>query len=369
VSAQAQATLHSAVERLIGPVDRIHAVRREPIAYDVFLAGRSVARVTGRAGLDGRTVAWSLIEKRTDGPDSASAYLVDNAAREGRAYGSGLLADLAQGLRAPMLLAMDGGRGGPLTLWLEDVAPHGLVPRTRDDVCVAARHLGRMAGRWIGRVPDHPWLFRGWIERHSQPQAVEAGLAVLADARHDLALAERIAGRLDEAMNLVRGQAEIGAILRTIPTTLCHHDAVAANVFVRPGETVLIDWESVGPGAVGADLASLLFSSPRRGDFPSAWLQELMPEAQAAYRDGLAEAGARIGEHEVALGLHASIALRWTLVRDVTRAIRAGATVFRGSAPQETPELALAELLALVPVLLDSAAQARRLNRAASRRR
>jgi hypothetical protein len=43
--------------------------------------------------------------------------------------------------------------------------------------------------------------------------------------------------------------------------------------------------------------------------------------------------------------------------------------VFRGSAPHETPDQALAELAALVPVLLDSAAAARRLMAAHERGR
>lgn len=124
-------------------------------------------------------------------------------------------------------------------------------------------------------------------------------------------------------------------------------------------ETVLIDWESVGPGPMGADLASLLFSSARRGDISAGWLPELLPAALVAYQEGIADVGGSADADDVALGLHASIALRWTLVRDVVRAMRGPGGVFRGSAPHETPEEAIDELVALIPVLLDSATEAR----------
>jgi hypothetical protein len=357
-------TLHSAVARLLGePPETIGSVDREPIAYDAFLAGRDLVRLRGEATVHGRRVTWSMIEKRTEGPGTASAYLVDNAVREAAAYRSGLLADLADGIRAPALLAVVEGSGGELTLYLEDLAPGGRAPLEKDDVLAAARRLGRLAGRWLGRVPDHPWLFRGWIERHSQPAAVEAGLATVREGWADREISERLGNRLDEAVRLIEGQPKFWAMLERLPATLCHHDTVAANVFASPDETLLIDWESIGPGAVGADLASLLFASPRRGDFPSAWVDDLFAPALVAYREGLADEGTVIGDEEVALGVHASIALRWALVRDVCAALRTHRPMFRGSAMHETPERALEELVALVPVLLDSAAEATGLSR------
>jgi Phosphotransferase enzyme family len=374
MSAHASTTLRSVVGRLVGAhAGELGDVRREPLVYDAFLAGRTLVRLRGTVGVEGRSVRWSVIEKRTDGLETASPYLVDNAVREAAAYRSGLLMDLADGLRAPQLLGIDEAADGQLTLWLEDLAPDGRAALGRDELLQAARHLGRLAGRWIGRVPDHPWLFRGWIERHSQPHAVADGIRVVADALDDREVSGRLGGRLAEAVRLIEGQDRIGSILEQLPATLCHHDAVAANVFARrregAPESVLIDWESVGPGPVGADLASLLFSSARRGDIPSAWLSGLFPAALEAYRHGLSDVAAAIDADEVALGVHASVALRWTLVRDVVRALGERTTVFRGSAPHETPEQALTELVALVSILLDSAAEAARLNRQASRLR
>jgi hypothetical protein len=358
--------LAAAVERLAaGSVTGIADVRRDPIEYDAFMAGRTLTRVRGSVVVDGRTEAWSFIEKRTEGPSVAPEYLYDNGAREFAAYRSGMLDDLAPGLRAPRLLAAERDTDGGLTLWIEDLAASGRAPLTSDQLLRAARHLGRLTGRWMGRVPEHPWLFGGWIERHSQPHAIAEGLAAVRDAHGDPAIGARIGGSLDEAVRLIEAQDELGSALGRLAPTLCHHDAVAANVFSRERdgspETVLIDWESVGPGPAGADLASLLFSSPRRGDFSARLLPELIPGCLSAYEQGIAETGASVNPDEVRLGLHASISLRWTLVRDVTGLLGDPSRARRGSAPHETPDAALAELLALVPVLLDSAAEARRL--------
>jgi hypothetical protein len=359
--------LESAVARILDDSDLADVVEleRETLDYDAFLAGRTLVRVRGTARLGAGTVPWSFIEKCTEGPSLAPAYLYDNARREFSAYRSGLLDDLAPGITAPALLAADEGADGRLTLWIEDLSGGPRAPLSREEVLLAAQHLGRLSGRWLERVPAHEWLFGGWIDRHSQPQAIPDGLATVIAAQAHPEIEARLGGRLGEAADLIAAQDEYADALRRLPKTLCHHDAVAANVFARDAsgehETVLIDWESVGPGPVGADLASLLFASPRRGDFSARGIKSLIGDALAAYSDGLAEAGASVEPEQVRLGLCASIALRWALVRDLIGVLHGTNGARRGSAPHETPSQALAELLMLVPVLLDSAADAKRL--------
>lgn len=361
--------LERVVRQLVGG-DRVEVAERhrEAVDYDAFLAGRAVARIRGTAVRDGVSVPWSFVEKRTDGPATASAYLYANGRREFAAYRSGLLDDLAPRVGAPRLLTAEESGDGRLTLWIEDLGPDMRNPGTADAVLAAARHLGRLAGRWLGRVPAADWLFRGWIDRHRQPHAMAEGLAVVEGGMADREIAARVGGRLDEAAELIAGQETVASILATLPETLCHHDAVAANVFAPAADpterTVLIDWESIGPGPVGADLASLLFASPRRGDFSARLLPDLVEPAIAAYVAGIADVGAGVETAAVLIGFHASIALRWKLVADVVGLIRDPGRARRGSAPHETPETALDELIALVPVLLDSAAEARRLRAA-----
>ena len=99
----------------------LQGVEREPLAYDAFLAGRSVARVRGIAVTSNGTVPWSMIEKVTEGPAVASAYLYDNAVREFHAYDSGILDDLAPSVTAPTAYGVHTRADGRLSLWLEDV--------------------------------------------------------------------------------------------------------------------------------------------------------------------------------------------------------------------------------------------------------
>jgi hypothetical protein len=336
--------LDTAVGAIVGtPVTRILELHREPLDYDAFLAGRSVVRVGGVAATADGRIPFSFIEKVTEGPATASAYLYDNGVREFSAYRSGLLDDLAPTILAPRLLGSERAADGRLTLWLEEV--HRSAPPA-EVLTVAARHLGALAAH---------------------------GLAILTAARGDADVDRSLRRRLEEAIDLVRAQDTLQEVLVSLPQTLCHHDAVASNVFHRErggrSETVLIDWESVGPGPIGADLASLLFSSARRGDIAGTAVAELLPGALDAYRVGLTDAGAQVDRPLVELGLHASIALRWTLARDIVRVLRGPGTIFRGSAPNESPAEAMEELLALASVLLDSAARTRELVRADRRKR
>jgi Phosphotransferase enzyme family len=356
--------LDRAVRELVDcDILRIQVTAREELAYDAFLAGRSLARVRGVARTNRGGIRWSLIEKVTDGPALASAYLYANGRREFLAYGSGLLRDLAPGVTAPLALGRHEAPDGGLTLWLEDVAGADVRRLDAMDLLPTARGLGRLAGRWLDRVPDAPWLFRGWIDRHAQPAAMQPGIDLLRTLRRPDVVEQRVGQPIEAAVALIESQPMFRAVLETLPVTLCHHDAVAANVLVRARaegrETVLIDWESVGPGAIGADIASLLFSSVRRGDLDSSTVLRLVDGAIDAYTDGMREAGAAVDPALVRRGFDAAVGLRWTLVRDVASAIDRDTPIFRGSAPDEPPAAALRQLLDLTRLLFDSALRAR----------
>jgi hypothetical protein len=349
-------TLEAAIASAIGAGRGAHVaieqVQRGDIDYDAFLAHRSVHRIRGTARLDGDPIEWSLVEKVTEGHAFASAYLADNARRELAAYTSGVLVRLAPRVRAPRLHGWLVEADGRTTLWLEDI-PSPSRPLDADALLRAARDLGGLAAAWVGRVPDAEWIFAGWIERHGQPGAIDAGLAALR-RRHPTVVA-RMGGRLDEAERLLRAQPRLRHVLESLPQTLCHHDAVGANVFPTPDGTVLIDWESVGSGTVGADLASLLFASVRRGDALVRTVRQVMDAAVAAYADACAGV---VSADEVRRGLDATIALRWKLAVDVAVTFERGQPTRRGSAPAEAPEQALGELVALVDLLLDAARRA-----------
>lgn len=354
---EADAALRSAVADALGrPVGGLLDVRREPLEYDAFLAHRSVTRLTGQAIVAGDRVPWSLIEKRTEGLGLAEPYLLDNGRREFDAYRSGLLDDIAPGIRAPRAHGSLLDADGRITLWLEEVHHEGARPLDAPALLGAARDLGGLNGRWLGCRLDEPWYFTGWIDRHGQPGAVANGLATVRRSHPDAV--SRLGERLGSIEHLILRQDAVRLILESMPQTVCHHDAVGANVFSLRGGTVLIDWESVGPGPLGADLASLLFSSVRRGDASIVVVERLLDDALQAYADGLGRGGASVEFADVQRGFDAAVALRWKLAVDVVAGLETGEALRRGSLSDEPPEAAVDELVQLVDILLAAAGRA-----------
>ncbi|PPF64287.1 hypothetical protein C5E16_14780 [Clavibacter michiganensis] len=354
------AGLRAAVGDLLGrPVAVLDDVRRDPLEYDAFLAHRSVTRIHGVAHpADGTApVPWALVEKRTEGPALAVPYLLRNAARELAAYRSGLLdglpAGLPAGIRAPRAHGTLHDAGGGTTLWIEEVWHAGRRPLDPADLLAAAESLGALAGTWLGRPPEEPWLLAGWIDRHAQPEAADAGARTLAAAGPRAAAL--LGTRIPAAARLLALQDLVRATLENLPSTLCHHDATGANVFRDAGGIVLIDWESVGPGPVGADLASLLCSSVRRGDATAADVATVLDEAVERHAAGIRSAGEHVPTEVVRRGLDAALALRWKLAADLVASLDAGCAPRRGSLPDEPPEDAVADLVALLDLVLGAA--------------
>lgn len=350
--------LHAALTAMIGSgAEPIGPITRTPLDYDAFHAGRQVTRLHGDALVQDRRRPWSLIEKTTSAPGVASEDLTALAHRELMAFRSGRLAGDGPGLRAVTAHRAVEHPDGATTLFLEDLGEREWWSMER--FADAARDLGRFNGRWLDHVPEDPWLFRGWVERHSQPHAIDQGRSIIDERLEAARAALGDIGR-SEAQRLLDDQPTFEDALGTLPVMLCHHDAVRSNLSWRAGRTVAIDWELVGPGPVGADLASLLFSSGRRGDLPVEWLPELRPEATAAYCAGLAEAGAAVTEAEVQRGFDAAVSLRWSLLRDVVvLATSDGPGQVRGSVPDESRDESVRQLALLTTFLLEAAGRVR----------
>ncbi len=120
---------------------------------------------------------------------------------------------------------------------------------------------------------------------------------------------------------MLQDQTWFIARLGQLPQTLCHHDAARSNLIARlrddgATDVVAIDWESIGPGPPGADIAALVSGSLRKGDLPATRAAELDEAVMSAYFDGLHGAGAHIDPRVVRLGYAMSLALRCWFVRD-----------------------------------------------------
>jgi hypothetical protein len=83
--------------------------------------GLGLYRITGSARVGDATHPWALVVKVCAATDGADPGAWDNPAREGLAYGSGLLAALLGGLATPRCLAVEAQPDGTSRLWLEAV--------------------------------------------------------------------------------------------------------------------------------------------------------------------------------------------------------------------------------------------------------
>jgi hypothetical protein len=153
--------------------------------------------------------------------------------------------------------------------------------------------------------------------------------------------------------------------LARLPETLCHHDAARSNLAVREGgdstpDVVAVDWESVGPGPLGADIATLVSGSVRKGDFPAGDVAALDETVFAAYVDGLRDVGWDGDSRVVRLGYVMSLALRCWLVRDTFRNLGdPGVRPLFGRAPDVPPSDVRVAFATLSRFLLDRTDEAR----------
>jgi hypothetical protein len=295
--------------------------------HDLLYGGLGVAkgisavyRVAGAARDDGVTKPWSLVLKVLRDPTHGSASSgapADGWDREVQVYRSGLLDDLPGGLVAARCYGIE-ERPGAAWLWLEDVAdeigPHWPIAR----FALAARHLGRLSGRYLTErpLPDHPWLLlHGLLPSRA---AVVAGFWDDFARVRDDPLARRIwPGNLgDRALRLWYERDRMMAAIEHLPQSFVHGDADRRNLFARRSaageeETVAIDWALAGLLPLGAELPLLVTASV-------LWAQEVGPDdlaeladsCLAGYVAGLADVGWHGDPWLVEAGFAATSALR-----------------------------------------------------------
>jgi hypothetical protein len=375
------------VARLLGR-EQVEVVEWQwaPLSYDVYLPGRRLVRFTGQARVGGYRGArpggerrpWALVLKLLRPHERLTAREDEKWRREAQAYASGILSDLPGGLAAPRALAIDTMADGSVWLWLEQVADLYGGRWGFGQFRQAAYHLGEFNGAYLGQrpLPDYPWLVRVWTELHSETHKIPGALAEIEQLAPERPVRQVFPNHSPEEMtSLLRDQPLFKEALNRLPTLLCHHDASQGNLFARrvvdvPAQTVAaietvgtvaIDWESIGYGAFGADIATLVFGTIRRGLFPADDVDALDRAVFDGYLAGLRAVGWSGRAESVRLGFAAAIALRWFQLHGVLHMLTNPAIrPFRGTR-QESPEEARRQFILLTKYLLARTEEARRL--------
>lgn len=237
--------------------------------------------------------------------------------REAEAYGSGLLASLAGGLRAPTCHLVAERDDGSVALWLEDLrgAPATAWPIERYGA--AARHLGRAQGEFAcGRPPPTDrWLSRGWLRAYLTQR--DGDLALLDDPtawRHPLVAAAFPDPPVEELRAMRGGQDRFLAALDAMPRTLAHLDLHPANLFDADGGTAVVDWAFVGIGALGEDPGNLVPDAALDFHVPPHQLDRLHATVLDGYAAGLRDAGWDGSTEQVRLSMAATMAAKYAWI-------------------------------------------------------
>jgi hypothetical protein len=193
----------------------------------------------------------------------------------------------------------------------------GRSPWTAAEHHLAAAHLARFHAAYLMgvEVPEYPWLnrdfARGWLAITMPVIRPVLDRAVGGDGAYT-SLDPARDGRIAPLVRLLLDPERWLATLESMPQVLCHLDANPDNLLLRRTadggtELVAIDWQLVGFGPVGEDIAQLLCgvvaAEPARE-------VDLVESVLARYWAELTGAGVRIPLRDVRRGYYVAAALR-----------------------------------------------------------
>jgi hypothetical protein len=276
------------------------------------LGTTSVHRLDGQAKSTTGSVTWSVILKilnrHGDDNPAGSHYW----RREADAYQSGVLDELPGRLRAPRCYAVtEEPNRGICLLWLENVKEDTYRKWDLTRYAQAARILGTFNGAYLSgkQYPNYPWLSVDWVRSNIRDMS-----PVIEELRRSLDnpfLKLAMPGDAPQMLlRLWEHRERLLDTLDTLPQTLCHHDAFRRNLLADKDEMVAIDWAFMGKGAVGEELAALVWVSLFFMEIPHPEARKLDATAFAAYLEGLRCAGWRGNQRCARLGYTIAMAMR-----------------------------------------------------------
>jgi hypothetical protein len=205
--------------------------------------------------------------------------------REALAYRTGLAASYSSfGIDPPALLDSATLPDGSIALWLaHDPGLPGIswTPSLLGDF---AHRLGAAQAAWIGRIPDHPWLSRRWLDQYLNRPEILVRWDV--DWSHPLAAIWPAPVRSSLAALWPARDKALAAARAATPLTLAHLDVWPMNLV----GSKLLDWSFVGHGGVGEDAANLIIDSVTDGLMPAALLPDIEAFVMDSYVEGIGSA-------------------------------------------------------------------------------
>jgi hypothetical protein len=314
-----QATLTPLVKKALSSetVEVIHW-EREQLHGGAGL-GTAIYRFAGQGRDQEHKVPWSLILKTLcPAGDNTHVSACNYYKREADAYRSGWLENLPGGLAAPRSFGVVEHPDGTCWIWLEDLTDAIGSHWPLAHYGVVARHAGQFNGAYLvdRPLPSGPWLTSGWL-RHYIEQSAPAMPLLRDSLDHPLIRREFPGDASDRFFRLWEERDLFLDALDRLPQTLCHLDVFRRNLFARKTaqgdyQTVALDWDRVGLGAIGEELVPLVLASIAFREVDLAQAQALEKIVFEGYLEGLHQAGWRGDLRQVRLGYTAA-SLRYRL--------------------------------------------------------
>jgi hypothetical protein len=201
-------------------------------------------------------------------PDRLSPEHWNYWLREAAAYQSGALAALPAGLAAPKCYGVT-EHDDAVWIWLDYIPSDHAATWSEADIGQVVFDLGRFNGAYLvhARLPVDSWVSRGWLRHYVNSYA--AYIEQLPDLqKHPLVGRAVQPHLLPHVLRLVDEREWLLQLLDGLPQVFCHFDAWRGNLFVVPipnndTRLVAVDWAFAGIGAVGQELAPILFTQRR----------------------------------------------------------------------------------------------------------
>jgi hypothetical protein len=272
----------------------------------------------GTARANEETVSWSLVLKvlgKTPEAGSDNPQDWNYWKREILAYQSSLLADLPRQFSAPRCFGVVEYPNDEFWIWLEGITDVVGKDWPLKQYGIAARHLGQFNGFYLlgHPLPNYSWLTEGRVKNW-----LDIGEPTLRDLRsivHNAPKQPWLSNtEINRILALWADRNRLVAALEQLPRTFCHHDAFRRNLFAQKtadglDQTVAVDWQIVGTGALGEEITPLIAVSLQFMDVEMRHAQELEDIVFKGYLAGLGDVGCRIDERLVRFGYTASAAL------------------------------------------------------------
>jgi hypothetical protein len=274
-----------------------------------------IYRLTGHIRDEGEVTPWSLVLKSAQ--VSSDEATPDYLTREWHAYQSGFVGNLSGPVIAPKSFRTAKQSENVFQIWMEDLGDLGEQQWLLEDYELVARLFGEWNGSYLvaNTKPDYPWFCQStskdWMEQ------TEPEIELLRRSLGHPAVRQRYPG--DQPQTVLRLWDERSIYLNALehlPQTICHNDAMRRNLLIKHSsdgrvQVVALDWEYLGWGAVGEEVAGMI-GSLFFYEFTWARHMEFTEAVYNAYIEGLKQAGWNGDPRLVRLGFTAAFAMRYS---------------------------------------------------------